>query len=611
MAASFLREFLKSPDWRQMRNTLEEAAGAPVLWVVDESGRSAQKTDEHYPDLCQLIRATPEGLRRCKHLNRARFQEVKRNGKPAVSEQFCGFVGFALPLMLDDQIIGVAGGCHSQTASPITMEKCAELSAACSADLKEVMERAKNIKHMPKVEQKRLLTTLSMFAGMASILIRCRNEIGALFMTLDAEDHYAARLSFLSEIVRLAASELDWEEMLNAITGKTKSVLDVDACSVYTLDQNHRELVLAATDGLPARHLGRRIKVGEGVTGHVAEGREIVAVEDATIDPRFSSLLKSAATDRARARVYRSVLSVPLIAQDRLIGVIDVRTLKPRSWSQADMDFLSIVAEHVAGIIEKDKYRMEISRELEAAMYIQTKLLPDPLPEIAGYDLAALIIPNRHVGGDYYDFLPMDKERLGVIVADVSGKGIGAAILMANIQGLVNAYAYSRGEIRTQDAMANINNVLCESTELDKFVTMFCAILNTGTGDLAYTNAGHNPPFIYRVGRKKPIPLDVGGMALGMIKDNAYSEDVVQLRKGDILVLYSDGVTEAHSPGGDMFDVDGLHEVVYKYMAANSDSFNARELLDQIYNAVHEFSASASLTDDLTIVVLISTQKTE
>ena len=213
MAASFLKEFLENSGWQQMQNALKEAGGAPVLWVVSESGRSMQKTDEHYPDLCQLIRGSPEGPRRCRNSHRSRFQEVKRSGKPVVSECFCGFVGFALPLTLNDGIIGVAGGCHHRTVSPITMEKCAELSASCSVDLKEVMNHARTIKHMPKVEQRRLLTTLSLFADMVSIFIRCKNEMNALFPTLNTEDDHVARLSLLSEIVKLAASELDREEM--------------------------------------------------------------------------------------------------------------------------------------------------------------------------------------------------------------------------------------------------------------------------------------------------------------------------------------------------------------------------------------------------------------
>jgi len=604
MPENFLKEILSNPDWQQMQDALEKAIDAPISWIVGESGKSMHGTDERYPELCQLVRGSQEGLRRCRNSHRTRFREVGRTGKPVVSECFCGFVGFALPLVMEGETIGVAGGCHHRAVAPITMKKCAELSAVCDIDVKEAMDRAKGVKHMPKVEQKRLQTTLLMFSDIVSVLFRCKNEIGALFMTLDMEDHYAARLSFLSEIVKLAVSELDWEEMLNSITSRIKKVLNVDACSIYILYQAQQELALIATEGLPRTFLGRRIKIGEGVTGQVAETRETVVVDDATSDPRFRASLSSSKTDRRRQ--WKSVLSVPLVAQDRLVGVIDVRTLKPKSWSQSDTDFLSIIAEHVAGIIEKDRFRMEISRDLEAARYIQTKLLPDPLPEIEGYDLAALIVPNSQVGGDYYDFIPMEEGRLGIIVADVSGKGIGAAILMANIQGLVNAYTYTRKEIKTKDAMSNINDVLCESTESDKFVTMFCAVLDTKAGKLTYTNAGHNHPFVYRPGRKNPQELHVGGMILGAIKGASYSEGKAQLKTGDILVLYSDGVTETRNSDGELFGTERLYEIVHEYMQDSLEPLSAQKLLDQIHNVVRDFSASTSFTDDLTIVVLIA-----
>ena len=606
MAVSFLREFLASSDWQQMQDLLEEAVDTPILWVVTSSGRSMQRADERYPDLCQVIRGSAEGLRRCRNSHHARFQEAKRTVQPVVSACYCGLLGFAVPLILDDEVIGVAGGCHHQAESPITMEKCAELSTACHVDLREIMDYGKKTKHMPKVEQKRFLKTLSMFKGMIPLMMKWMNR---LFLTLNLEDQYAAKLSSLSEIGKLAASELDWEEMLRTITSKTKAVLSVDACSVYTLDQNQQELVLIATDGLPAAAVGQHIKVGEGITGYVAQTRAAVAVEDAKRDPRVKSFSVPPAVRTGRKRrSHQSILSVPLIAQDRLVGVIDVRTFQPKAWAQTDTDFLSIIAEQVAGIIEKDKFRMEISRELEAARYIQAKLLPDSLPEIKGYDLAALIVPNSEVGGDYYDFIMTREGQLGVVIADVSGKGIGAAILMANTQGLVKAYAnaYGRIEVRSKDAAFNINNALCESTEPEKFVTMFCGALDTETGVFTYTNAGHNYPFVYRGGSRTPQALDVGGTVLGLIRDAEYSESSVQLTGGDILVLYSDGVTEARNKSGHLFGEDGLHVTVHRYMEENQDSLSAQQLLDHIYSTVRDFSSSMSLTDDLTLVVLRS-----
>jgi serine phosphatase RsbU (regulator of sigma subunit)/putative methionine-R-sulfoxide reductase with GAF domain/ligand-binding sensor protein len=592
MSVGFLKEFLASSDWHQMQDVLEKALDVPILWVDSSSGRSIFESDDRYPDLCQLIRENPECLRRCRNIHNARFQEVKRTGKLVLSACYCGLLGFALPLILDDKIIGVAGGCHYKAESPITMEKCAELSTGCGVDLKKVMELAKKIKHMPKIEQKRFLTTLGMYSDCLSLLLKWMNR---LLVTLKFEDQYAARLSSLSEIVKLAASELNWQEMLKIITNKTKEVLDVDACSVYTLDQLNQELTLIATDGLPSSVIGRRIKVGEGITGHVAQTREAIAAEDAIRDPR------STTRGSKKPGVYQSILSVPLIAQDRLVGVIDARTFHLKKWGQTDIDFLSIIAEQIAGIVEKDKYRMEISRELEAARYIQARLLPDPLPDIRGYDLAALIVPNKQVGGDYYDFIKIDNGKTGIVIADVSGKGIGAAILMANTQGLVNAHA--RRESGTKEAVFSINNCLCESTEASKFVTMFYSILDVKNSLLTYTNAGHNYPFIYRPEVKSPKILNIGGMVLGMMENSVYSEDSVKLEIGDVIVLYSDGLTEARNKRGELFGEDRLHKIVYNYIEENSNSPNTKNLLDKIYREVLDFSASESLADDLTVVV--------
>ena len=598
MAINFLKEFLSSSDWKQMQRLLEESADSSILWVVGNTGHSVLRADENYHDLCKLIRSSEEGLKRCRSSHQSRLQEAKTTGKPALSACYCGLMGFAMPLLLDNDIAGIAGGCHNRAENPITMEKCAEISRACNLDLKEIMKLAENIKHIPKVEQKRLLNTLSVFSRMVSLVMKWMNR---LFLTIKLEDQYTVKLSALSEIGNLAASELDWEGMLNAITGKTKALLNADACSIYVFDQKHQELILSATDGLPATVLGQRIKIGEGITGSVAKNRVSAAIEDVTKEPRTKSFRVSSKTGE-RSPSYRSILAVPLIAQDRLIGVIDVRTLQPKAWSQIDVHFLSIIAGQVAGIIEKDKFRMEISRDLEAAKYVQIKLLPDSIPEVEGYDIAALIVPSSQVGGDYYDLIKHEDGRLSIVVADVSGKGISAAILMANIQGLVNSYA--KRDAKTSDAIFNINNVLYESTEIEKFVTMFYGILDPKTGILTYTNAGHNPPFVYNAKNTEPQSLEAGGTVLGIIKNIGYSEEMFQLKYGDFLVLYSDGVTETHNEHGELFGVERLHQTVIKYMEEKRDSINAKDLLNHIHDTVRDFSSVTTFSDDFTLVVI-------
>lgn len=599
MATNFLREFLSSSDWQQMQNLLETSMDSSILWVVSEAGRSVLRADEKYHDICKLIRSSEEGLRRCRNSHHIRLQDVKRTGQPALSPCYCGLIGFALPLTLDNEIIGIAGGYHTRSETPITMEKCAEISRACGLDLKEVIVNAEKIKHIPKVEQKRLLNSLSIFSGMASLVMKWMNR---LFLTIKLEDQYTIKLSSLSEIGNLAASELDWDSMLKAITSKTKALLNADACSVYVFDQKHQELILSATDGLPPAVVGQQIKIGEGITGLVAKTRVAASIEDVTKDNRIKSFRISPNKDGKRSVSFRSILSVPLIAQDRLIGVIDVRTLLPRVWSQIDVHFLSIISGQIAGIIEKDKFRMEINKDLEAAKYVQAKLLPDIIPVIKGYDLAAFLVPSSQVGGDYYDFIEIAENNLGIVIADVSGKGIGAAILMASIQGLVNAHA--KQGISTSDTLFSINNALYQSTELEKFATMLFGVLHIDTGNFNYTNAGHNPPYIYRANSTEPQSLEIGGTVLGIIKDANYSEGNFQLLSGDVLVLYSDGVTETHNEKGELFGIERLHKIVYEYMANNKSGIKARELLNRIYESVHDFSSVVSFNDDFTIVVI-------
>ncbi|MBD3184529.1 SpoIIE family protein phosphatase [Candidatus Poribacteria bacterium] len=600
MSVEFLREFINSNDWEQMQKQLEDISDVSVLWAVSDSGRSLLKAEERYFELCQLIRGTEEGLRRCRNSHNRRFQEVRRTGEPAMSPCYCGLMAFALPIILDGNVIGAVGGTHSRAESPITMEKCAEISIACRLDIKDVAEKSKKIKHMPKIEQKRVMSTLTMFTGNLSLLIKWMNR---LFLTLNLEDSYSIKLSSISEIGKLAASELNWEEMLKTITGKTKSILDVDACSVYILRHDQQELVLISTDGLPQSVLGKSIKLGEGITGDVAKTRTAASVEDATQDTRTISGSETSRTSR-RGKSYKSILSVPLIAQDRLVGVIDVRTFKPKKWLQTDIDFLSIIAAQVAGIIEKDRFRMEINQELEAARFIQARLLPDPLPDVPGYDLDAIIIPNSQVGGDYYDFIMINEKHLGIVIADVSGKGIGAAILMANIQGLVNAYAGN--EFGVKDTVSRINQALFNSTESEKFVTMFYSVLDIENGLLTYTNAGHNYPFLCGKDSKECQFLDKGGLMLGMMENTIYSEGSITFKKGDIMILYSDGVTEARNQAGELFGIERLNALVHEYINNNPETINAKDLINHVYQSVCNFSSGISLTDDLTIVAIIS-----
>lgn len=338
MSASFLKEFLESSDWIQTKDLLKKNANANILWIVNDSGKLVQRFEEDYHELCQLIRESQVGKRRCQNSHFARLQEVKRTKLPVISSCYCGLLAFAFPVITDGNILCIVGGCHSQSEFPFTMEKCAEISVACGLDIKDVIERSKKIRHAPKVEQRRLLSILNILAGMIAPAIKWMIKSKTL---LALEGRYKA----ISDICKIIYSKIELKDKLKFVTNKVRDELLVDACSIYNLDRNSQELILKITSGLPETALGQRIKMGEGIIGHSAQEKTIIAVEDATKDPRS---VRIGTTTTVRKRVYRSILAVPIISINNLIGVIDIRTFKPRIWMQDEIDFLFIIAEHIA-----------------------------------------------------------------------------------------------------------------------------------------------------------------------------------------------------------------------------------------------------------------------
>lgn len=589
MAKDFLREFLSSSAWQQMQGLLNEVLNIPILWVIDDSGEILLSLDNHYPEFCRIIKGNPKTLEACNKARESSINEAKKNGCAIISTCRCGLINYAIPLILDNEIIAFAGGYLNMFELPPKPNQIDDISSISGINASELLKLTKRIKLMPPVERKRVMSILVVFAGMASLLMKWMNR---LFINLDWEQNYTTKIMSLSEIGIIAASELNWDDMLKAISSRAKQLLNADACAIYICELSRSELILKGSDSSLDSDIERRIKIGNGITGHVAQTRLAIGVDDIKTDKRFMDQNKP----------YRAILSMPLMARDRFIGVIDIYSAVPRSWNQTDIGLLSIIAVQIPGILEMGRFRMEVNKELEIASYIQAKLIPESPPVIKGFDISAMTLPSKEVSGDYYDFISIDDNTIGIGVADVSGKGIGASILMANARGLIHAYTSSVTSI--SNVMSNMNNAIYNSTEVDKFMTMFCGVLNIDTGIFTYTNAGHNPPFFYKHNGEHER-LESGGIVLGIMKNMEYSEDQVKLNKNDFIVFYSDGLTEAYNSEGEMFGEDGLHNVIQNYLQDHNDNIDAQSLLDKIYNSIQDFSAGVSLADDLTIVVLV------
>jgi phosphoserine phosphatase RsbU/P len=269
------------------------------------------------------------------------------------------------------------------------------------------------------------------------------------------------------------------------------------------------------------------------------------------------------------------------------------RTFVHKPWENASL------TETVTRELDEARVRREAdahaSRELEHAQRIQRALLPSPLPEIDGCEMAAMWKPAAAFGGDCYDMLRFSNMRLGLSIADVAGKGLPAALLMANLQASVRAFGID--EARPESVTRQVNRALCRHTPLDRFVTFFYATLDTSTRTLACSNAGHNPPILVRADGSVWRPAS-DGMVLGVLENNVYSQSEVPLRSGDRLVLFTDGITEAGSHEGREFGDDRLVELVIAHRHQS-----APELLDSLFREVSDFTGEV-FADDATMISL-------
>jgi len=243
---------------------------------------------------------------------------------------------------------------------------------------------------------------------------------------------------------------------------------------------------------------------------------------------------------------------------------------------------------------ELEKQRLE--EELNLAQKIQQELLPKDIPVLNGFDIAAVNIPSRQVGGDYFDIIPLSESRLGLAVADVSGKGAGAALLMANLQAFLRALVPEGKPIK--DLVFRLNNLVYHNTGLDRYITFFYGELDTRNRTFTFCNAGHNPP--YWVDSKSAIvELSTGGIVLGMMPDMAYQTETVTLSPGDRIVLYTDGITEAQDPNDAEYGEERL-----KLFIQLMEPLPSREWMDRLLDSVKKFRGEALQSDDMTLMVI-------
>ncbi len=258
---------------------------------------------------------------------------------------------------------------------------------------------------------------------------------------------------------------------------------------------------------------------------------------------------------------------------------------------------LAFVSIQNSYLVEEQIEKERLEEEMRLARQIQEGLQPSELPTVPGLEIAMLALPSRHVAGDYTDVIALDDDRILVAIGDVTGKGMPASLLMSNLQASLRMLVPM--DLPLQDATAHINRVICENTGYDKFITYFHGIYSGPKRTLTYVNAGHNPPMLIRADGNME-ELKTGGLLLGVMKGMPYESGTVEIRVGDVLAMFTDGVTEAMSPEGEEFEEPRLEAVL-----GENRHLDAQGVLDAVRTSIIEWTGSATaLSDDLTMLVL-------
>jgi len=304
-------------------------------------------------------------------------------------------------------------------------------------------------------------------------------------------------------------------------------------------------------------------------------------------------------------------LAVPLRTKNEILGVMLLGPPQGRdAYSDEEKDLLNSSADVFALMLENGRLtdraleQEKLRRDLALAAEVQRRLLPPQPPRSEAVTLSAFSLPARSVGGDYYDFLDLGRDRIGVAIADVSGKGIAAALVMSVVQASLRVISES-GELPLSEVAKRMNRFLHQSTGANKYATFFYAQVEDCGRRLRYVNAGHNPPYLVRshANDVEIIELSTGGTVIGLFPDLDYTDAEIELRPGDLLVAFTDGVTEAHNAQDEEFGEDRLKEMLRSTMDTSAEAVSAA-----LSARMREWIADAEQYDDLTFVVLTVNQ---
>lgn len=408
-------------------------------------------------------------------------------------------------------------------------------------------------------------------------------------------------LSVLNDLALAISVSQDPGQIMKTVISRSVKAVSAEEASITMVDQEEMvptgTLIWEKKDGGDDEHY----HLNRNVLGFMCHEKRALMINDPVGDPRFRGIKITEG--------IRNFLCVPLMVGAELIGVLSAYNKIGGDFNPDDQRILAIIATQSAQVLERsrlgeeEKEAKRMREDMRLAELIQEGLLPKGAPDIPGYDVAGTSKAAGHVGGDYYDFIPLKDKRWAFALGDVSGKGVPAALLMANLQATLRSQVLQ--DTSCHQCLSNCNRLMYLSTTHDRFATLFYGRLDTRSHVLTYCNAGHERPFHLTLGGENRR-LTAGGLAVGILEEFTYEDDIVILKPGDTIVIFSDGVTDMINAQDDAYGEQRLQKLL-----DSSQELPAQELVDLILTEVQGHAGNEPAFDDVTVVVVKRNRETD
>ena len=401
----------------------------------------------------------------------------------------------------------------------------------------------------------------------------------------------------LYQLTTLVAGNMSLQQALGRLAEAAVRIVGVKACSIRLLDEKAGDLKMCSTFGLSQEYRNKGVVSKNDTVIKAAFAGEAVVLDDMRVDGRVK--YKEAAIKEGIV----SQLTVAMIFRDKAIGVLRLYSPEPQRFTKENISITRAVASHCATAITNARLYAEamkgarIAEQIKLAGVIQRRMIPKQAPVMDRLDISATYIPCFDVGGDFYDFIKIDDDRIAIIIADVIGKGIPAAIMMSSFRGSARAYFDDAKGQYLLNIINKINKTTCRECRNGEFITMFAAIINVKTMTMTYCNCGHEPAILIR--KNKFSDLDKGGLVLGIEENFNYEYDTVKLADDDCILFYTDGLIDAANFDGQLWTRENLLKAVTQFTNGA-----ARHIVKNILTYRRRFVGLAKQVDDTSLIAI-------